>query len=116
MTRRNAIASGTRRTLVWPLAILTAGCTGSSEPSTTPAEPSTTVDASTAASSPSPSPAITLGDFPAFPDQPFSDRVVASLQGVIDEAVEEFGGVSAAVIVGDAGHWSGAAGIAQGAP
>ncbi|HET9309841.1 MAG TPA: serine hydrolase domain-containing protein [Actinomycetota bacterium] len=74
------------------------------------------MDASTAASSPSPSPAITLGDFPAFPDQPFSERVVASLQGVIDEAVEEFGGISAAVSVGDAGHWSGAAGIAQGNP
>lgn len=59
-------------------------------------------------------PAITLRDFPAFPDQPSSDRVVASLQGVIDEAVEEFGGISAAVIVGDAGHWSGSAGIAQG--
>ena len=116
MTRRNAVGSGTRRTLVWPLAILTGGCTGSSEPSTTPAEPSTTVVASTESSSPSPSPAITLGDFPAFPDQPFSDRVVASLQGVIDEAVEEFGGISAAVIVGDAGHWSGAAGIAQGNP
>lgn len=57
------------------------GCTGSSEPSTTPAEPSPTVDASTAASSPSPSPAITLRDFPAFPDQPFSERVAASLQG-----------------------------------
>ena len=67
--------------------------------------------ASTAASSPSPSPAITLRDFPAFPDQPFSERVAASLQGVIDEAVEEFGGISAAVIVGDAGHWSGAAGV-----
>jgi D-alanyl-D-alanine carboxypeptidase len=58
-----------------------------------------------------PSPAITLRDFPAFPDQPFSERVAASLQGVIDEAVEEFGGVSAAVIVGNAGHWSGAAGV-----
>jgi len=30
---------------------------------------------------------------------------------VIDEEVEEFGGISAAVIVGDAGHWSGAAGV-----
>jgi hypothetical protein len=56
-------------------------------------------------------PAITLRDFPAFPDQPFSDRVAGSLQGVIDEEVEEFGGISAAVIVGDAGHWSGAAGV-----
>jgi D-alanyl-D-alanine carboxypeptidase len=59
----------------------------------------------------SPSPAIRLRDFPAFPDQPFSERVAASLQGVIDEAVEEFGGISAAVIVGNAGHWSGAAGV-----
>jgi len=74
------------------------------------------VVASTAASSPSPSPAITLRDFPAFPDQPFSERVAPSLQGVIDEAVEEFGGISAAVIVGGTGHWSGAAGIAQGNP
>jgi len=93
------------------MAVLIAGCTGSSEPSTTPAEPSTTVVASTAASSPSPSTAITLGDFPAFPDQPFGERVAASLQGVIDEAVEEFGGIPAAVIIGSAGHWSGASGV-----
>ena len=114
MTRRDAVASSTRRTLVTAMAVLILGCTGSSEPSPTPAEPSPTVDASTSASSPSPSPAITLRDFPPFPDQPFSERVAASLQGVIDEAAKEFGGISAGVIVGGAGHWSRAAGIAQG--
>jgi D-alanyl-D-alanine carboxypeptidase len=38
--------------------------------------------------------------------------MAASLQAVLDDAVEAgtFRGVSAAVIVGDAGHWSGAAG------
>ncbi len=92
------------------MAVLIAGCTGSSVPSTISAEPSTTVVASTASS------AITLGDFPAFPDQPFNERVAASLQGVIDEAAEEFGGISAEVIVGNGGHWSGASGIAQGTP
>jgi hypothetical protein len=99
----NAVASCTRRTLVTAMAVLIAGCTGSSEPSTTPAEPSPTVVASTAGSSPSLSPAIALRDFPAFPDQPVDERVAASLQGVIDEAVDEFGGSSAAVIVGGVG-------------
>jgi len=93
------------------MAVLIAGCTGTSEPSTRPEEPSTTVIASTPSSSPSPSPAVTLRDFPPFPDQPFGERVAASLQGVIDEAVEELGGILAAVIAGNAGHWSGAAGV-----
>lgn len=109
VTRRDGVASCTRRTLVTAMAVLIAACTGSSEPSTTAAEPSPT-----AGSSPSRSAAITLGDFPPFPDQPFGEGVAASLQGVIDEAAEAFGGVSAAVIVGGAGHWSGAAGIAGG--
>jgi CubicO group peptidase (beta-lactamase class C family) len=110
-TRRDAVASCTRRTLVTAMAVLIAGCTGSSEPSTIPAEPSTTVVESTVSSNPSPFSAITLGEFPAFPEQPFSERVAVSLQGVIDEAVEEFGGISVAVIVGNAGHWSGASGV-----
>ena len=54
-------------------------------------------------------------DFPAFPDAARSERV-ADRAGGDDEAVEEFGGISAAVIVGGTGHWSGAAGIAQGNP
>ena len=81
-------------TLLTAVALLISGCTGSSEPSTTPAEPPTVVPASTGDSTATarrvlptmrprarPSPAITLRDFPAFPDQPFSEPVAASLQG-----------------------------------
>ena len=63
--------------------------------------------------SPQASPIAALGDFPEFPEAPLPEPMAASLQAVLDDAVEAgtFRGVSAAVIVGDAGHWSGAAGV-----
>jgi D-alanyl-D-alanine carboxypeptidase len=79
----------------------------------TPATSGSIVDASQSASpSPQPSPVASLGDFPAFPHRALPDTVAASLQAVLDGAVEggTFHGLTAAVIVGDSGSWSGAAG------
>jgi hypothetical protein len=93
------------------MAILIAGCSPSPE-GPTPAEPTSEVATGTTAPSPQPSPTFTLGDFPAFPKGPLPESVAASLQAVLDGAVEQgtFGGVTAAVIVADSGSWSGATG------
>jgi D-alanyl-D-alanine carboxypeptidase len=100
--------SSALRTMTAAMAILIAGCSTSPE-GPTPAEPTSEVATGTTAPSPQPSPTFTLGDFPAFPKGPLPESVAASLQAVLDEAVER--GVTAAVIVGDSGSWSGAAGV-----
>jgi len=71
------------------------------------------VDAGTTAPSPQPSPIARLGDFPEFPKGPLPEPVAASLQAVLDGAVEQgtFRGLTAAVIVADSGSWSGATGV-----
>jgi CubicO group peptidase (beta-lactamase class C family) len=129
MTRRTRMRSSTLRTLIVAMAILIAGCTASPgsrstsagptstestsavDAGTTPAEPISTAEAGPPV--PSPHPLVTsLGDFPKFPTGPLPEPVAASLQRVLDGAVEEgtLTGVTAAVIVGDVGSWSGAAG------
>lgn len=104
---------------VFAMAVLLGGCTSAPESNTTQPGRSPSMDASTPSpglspsSSPEPVAVIPLGDFPAFPDQPFSMPVSTSLQAVLDGAVQggTVNGVTAAVIVGDQGHWSGAAGL-----
>ena len=95
------------------MAVLIAGCGASPESRPAPAEPTSKVDAGTTAPSLQPSPIAGLGDFPEFPPGPLPEPVAASLQAVLDGAVEQgtFGGVTAAVIVPDSGSWSGAAGV-----
>ena len=104
--------SSALRTVTAAMAILIAGCSPSPE-GPTPAEPTSEVATGTTAPSPQASPTLTLGDFPAFPKGPLPETVAASLQAVLDEVVEQgpFLGVTAAVIVGDSGSWSGAAGV-----
>jgi CubicO group peptidase (beta-lactamase class C family) len=104
--------SSALRTMTAAMAILIAGCSPSPE-GPTPAEPTSEVATGTTAPSPQPSPIVTLGDFPAFPKGPLPESVAASLQAVLDEAVEQgpFLGVTAAVIVSDSGSWSGATGV-----
>jgi len=104
--------SSALRTMTAAMAILIAGCSTSPE-GPTPAEPTSEVATGTTAPSPQPSPTFTLGEFPAFPKGPLPESVAASLQAVLDEAVEQgpFLGVTAAVIVGDSGSWSGASGV-----
>jgi D-alanyl-D-alanine carboxypeptidase len=54
-----------------------------------------------------------LGQFPAFPEAQLPSSLAASLQDVLDQAVEEgtVRGATAAVVVADAGAWAGAAGV-----
>jgi D-alanyl-D-alanine carboxypeptidase len=105
--------SSALRIVTAAMAILIAGCSPSPEARPTPAEPTSEVAAGTTAPSPQPSPTVTLGEFPEFPKRPLPESVVASLQAVLDEAVEQgtFLGVTAAVIVADSGSWSGATGV-----
>jgi CubicO group peptidase (beta-lactamase class C family) len=95
------------------MAILVAGCTASQEARPTPAEPTHGMVEGTTAPSPQPPATVTLGDFGAFPEGPLPEPVAASLQAVLDDAVEQgmFPGVTAAVIAADSGSWSGAAGV-----
>ena len=104
--------SSALRTMTAAMAILIAGCSPSPE-GPTPAEPTSEVATGTTAPSPQPSPTFTLGDFPAFPKGPLPESVAASLQAVLDGAVEQgtFLGLTAAVIVADSGSWSGATGV-----
>ena len=116
--------SSAPRTLIAAMAILIAGCSAAPESRPTSAGSASTVDARTTPAGsastaeavppvPSPHPPVTsLGDFPEFPPGSLPESVAASLQAVLDGAVEEgtFTGVTAAVIVGDSGSWSGAAG------
>lgn len=111
--------AGARRWGIALLAILGAGvvsCTTTPTdlPTTATSEtvPATqTVTSSTSASSPQPSSISGLGDFPEFPEGSLPEPVAASLEAVLDEAVQRFRGVTAAVIVADSGSWSGAAGV-----
>jgi D-alanyl-D-alanine carboxypeptidase len=105
--------SSARATVTAAMAILIAGCSASPDARPPQAEPTSKVDAGTTAPSPQPSPMARLGDFPEFPKGPLPEPVAASLQGVLDEAVEQgtFLGVTAAVIAADSGSWSGAAGV-----
>jgi CubicO group peptidase (beta-lactamase class C family) len=95
------------------MAVLIAGCSASAGSDLTSAEPTSNVDAGATASSSQPSPIARLGDFPAFPHGALPVTAATSLQSVLDGAVEQgtFRGVTAAVIVGDSGSWSGAAGV-----
>lgn len=105
--------SSALRTVVAAMMALLAACT-SVQPQATPAESTSTADpGTTASSSQPPSPVAGLGDFPAFPHEPLPEPVAASLQAVLDDAVEQgtFRGVTAAVIVADSGSWSGATGV-----
>ena len=105
--------SSALRTVTAAMAILIAGCSPSPEARPTPAEPTSEVAAGTTAPSPHPSQTVTLGEFPAFPKGPLPESVAASLQAVLDGAVEQgtFLGLTAAVIVADSGSWSGATGV-----
>lgn len=92
------------------LVLVTAACSGSAAP-TTPREASR----DTARDTPR---TYALGEFPAFPDEPFPGSTAEALQGALDAAIEAgtFIGVTAAVIVADRGSWAGAAGAADGIP
>jgi D-alanyl-D-alanine carboxypeptidase len=105
--------SSALRIVTAAMAILIAGCSPSPEARPTPAEPTSEVAAGTTAPSPHPSQTVTLGEFPAFPKGPLPESVAASLQAVLDGAVEQgtFLGLTAAVIVADSGSWSGATGV-----
>ena len=94
-------------------AALLVGCGASPESPPAPEPTTSTVEAGTPAPSAQPSPAAELGDVPEFPKGPLPEPVAASLQAVLDGAVEQgtFGGVTAAVIVADSGSWSGATGV-----
>jgi CubicO group peptidase (beta-lactamase class C family) len=113
MRRTSAMRSSALRTVTAAMAILVAGCSASPEARPRPAEPTSEVAAGTTAPSPQPSPTVTLGEFPAFPKGPLPESVAASLQAVLDGAVEQgtFLGLTAAVIVADSGSWSGATGV-----
>ena len=82
--------------------------TGQRAPTTNAPTSSTNSEDATVAPSPG-----RLGDFPEFPEGTLSATMTASLQAVLDEAVEEglIQGVTAAVIVGNSGSWSGAVGV-----
>jgi CubicO group peptidase (beta-lactamase class C family) len=105
--------SSALRIVTAAMAILIAGCSASPEARPRPAEPTSEVAEGTTALSPQPSPTVTLGEFPEFPKGPLPESVAASLQAVLDEAVEQgtFLGLTAAVIVADSGSWSGATGV-----
>ena len=100
------------RPVMAAMAILIAGCTTSQKARPTPAQPTSEVIAGTTAPSAQSHPNVPLGDFPAFPEGPLPEPVAASLQAVLNDAVEQgtFLGVTAAVIAADSGSWSGAAG------
>jgi D-alanyl-D-alanine carboxypeptidase len=59
-----------------------------------------------------------LGEFPAFPETPLSDSTTATLQSLVDAAVEQgtLQGVAAAVVVADRGSWTGTSGTWDGVP
>ena len=66
---------------------------------------------------PSGTPGPVLGAFPRLPTGDLPVDVTASLQTILDEAVDDIDapGIAAAVIVADRGTWAGAAGTADGA-
>jgi CubicO group peptidase (beta-lactamase class C family) len=115
MTRTSAKRSSAIGTVLAAMAVLMAGCGASPESRPTPSEPTSKVDAPTTPLSPPlhpTSPIAGLGDFAELPQGSLPEPVAASLQAVLDEAVEQgtFRGLTAAVIVADSGSWSGAAG------
>lgn len=94
-------------------AIVIAGCGTSTEPASTSAEAATKAPGTTTPRAEQ-SPIARIGDFPEFPHGSLPEPMVASLQGVLDNAVEDdaaINGATAAVIVVDQGSWSGAAGV-----
>src|SRR5437867_2734131 len=115
MTRASTTLSSARRTVMAAMAALIAGCGSSPASRPAPTEPTPKPAAGTTAPNPRPIPIATLGDFPDFPRGPLPKPLAASLQTVLDGAVEQgtFTGVTAAVIVAGSGSWSGAAGIDQ---
>jgi hypothetical protein len=115
MTRTSAKRSSAIGTVLAAMAVLMAGCGPSPESRPTPSEPTSKVDAPTTPLSPPlhpTSPIAGLGDFAELPQGSLPEPVAASLQAVLDEAVEQgtFRGLTAAVIVADSGSWLGAAG------
>jgi CubicO group peptidase (beta-lactamase class C family) len=105
--------SSASRAVMAAMAVLIAACSASPEARPRPAEPTSEVATGTTALSPQPSSTVKLGEFPEFPKGSLPESVAASLQAVLDGAVEQgtFHGLTAAVIVAESGSWSGAAGI-----
>jgi D-alanyl-D-alanine carboxypeptidase len=82
---------------------------------------STTIAAVSVESSSSTAAAATgaaLGEFPASPETPLPASTTATLQSLVDDAVEQgtFEGVAATVIVADEGNWTGSSGAWDGVP
>jgi CubicO group peptidase (beta-lactamase class C family) len=103
-------ASAFRTVMAIAMIVVVAGCNASSESPRAAAEASKVGGAAT-----DPSPETFsmagLGDFPEFPAGPLPASVATALQEVVDAAVQgTVRGLTAAVIVGDSGSWSGAAG------
>ena len=104
------------------LAIVLAACSSSSgavttdelQPTTTIRPTTTAVTTTTIFVATTAAPEFKLEDFPSFPQTTLPPPVAASLQAVLDAAVEQgtTPGVTAAVVVADSGSWSGAAGVA----
>jgi CubicO group peptidase (beta-lactamase class C family) len=108
--RRSTMISPVRATAVVVVVVL-AGCTSSPGSEGPPARRTSRVDKGV--TSPSEGrPVSTIGDFPKLPMSSLPVSTADSLQAVLDGAVESgtLGGVTAAVVVGGSGAWSGAAG------
>jgi D-alanyl-D-alanine carboxypeptidase len=59
-------------------------------------------------------PVAAIGEFPEVPDEPLQEAIADSLQSVLDEAVSDRTvgpGITAGLIVGGSGSWSGATGV-----
>lgn len=113
MTRSSAKRSSAFWTVMATMAVLVAGCSASGESSPTVPEPISKVDAGTTDPSPQTFPVAKVGGFPELPRGPLPEPMAASLQAVLDGAVQDgtLGGVTAAVVVGGSGSWSGASGV-----
>jgi CubicO group peptidase (beta-lactamase class C family) len=100
-SRDQAAGSDASTTAITTTAITTAAASGESSSTTT----------ATASR-------FALGEFPAFPDTALPEPTTATLQSLLDDAVEQgtFEGVTAAVIVADQGNWAGASGTWDGEP
>lgn len=99
--------------------LLAVGCAPATAPSAVPGSPTPSPSGTIAPATPLASPtqaAFGIGEFPMAPSAPLPADVAASLQGVIDAAVNDLDapGVAAAVIAADRGRWAGAAGTADG--
>jgi D-alanyl-D-alanine carboxypeptidase len=103
-------------------ALMLAAC-GSQDRTTGSAEATTSITSTTASVESSPTTTATatrfsLGEFPAFPETPLPVSTAATLQSLLDDAVEQgtLEGVTAAVIIADQGNWTGTSGAWDGTP